>query len=680
MPTFTQANREMGIKTPLGEDVLLLKSMSGTERIGRLFSYDLELLSEDGNIAFKEIVGHKVTVWVSLPGGDKRYFNGYVSRFALVGADEEDRSIYHAVVVPWLWMLSRTADCRIFQNMKVPDIIQQVFQDAGFSDVDARLSGEYRMWEYCVQYRETDFNFVSRLMEQEGIYYFFEHQDDRHMLVLGDSLSAYKQSPGYEQVPFRQETRARVGEEYISTWTLEQRVQPGKYSIRDFDPLKPKLDLTSNLGMPADHPLSEYEIYDYPGEYVTPEEGQAYVRVRMEEQQAEQEIVEARSNVRGLHPGCTFKLVDFPREDQNREYLVLAATYEMHQGSFGTGRSDGGGAAFTCSFRGTESKRPWRPARTTPKPVIQGPQTAMVVGPSGEEIYTDEHGRVKVQFHWDREGKKDENSSCWIRVSQAWAGKNWGFVMLPRIGHEVIVEFMEGDPDRPIVTGRVYNGENVPPYSLPSNMTQSGVISRSSKGGNQDNFNEIRFEDLKGSEHVYIHAEKDETIVVENDKSEEVGHDEMIKIKNDRTETVSGNEDISVKKNRTDTVDKDETRSVGKNRKRDVGKDETVSIGENRSVSVGKDESRSIAKNQTISVGETLKITVGKDESIDVAKKLVITAGDEIVIKTGSAQIQMKKDGTIVLKGKDVKVDASGKINLKASSDVTVKGSKITNN
>jgi type VI secretion system secreted protein VgrG len=329
---------------------------------------------------------------------------------------------------------------------------------------------------------------------------------------------------------------------------------------------------------------------------------------------------------------------------------------------------------------------------------VQGPQTAMVVGPAGDEIYTDKYGRVKVVFHWDRRGqeKKDENSSCWIRVSSPWAGKAWGGIAIPRIGQEVIVDFLEGDPDQPIITGRVYNAEQPVPYELPANMTQTGIKSRSSKSGTPDNFNEIRFEDKKGEEQVFIHAEKNQDIEVEKDETHWVGHDrtktidndETTHVKHDRTETVDNNETITIGNNRTESVQKDESITIGKNRSESVGENETVSISGKRALTVDKAESISIgdsrtdqiSKNEDVSIGKNRQVSVGENDSLQVGKKLVLDAGDQITIQTGSASITMKKDGTISIKGKDITIDGSGKINVKASSDVVIKGSKVSQN
>jgi len=331
---------------------------------------------------------------------------------------------------------------------------------------------------------------------------------------------------------------------------------------------------------------------------------------------------------------------------------------------------------------------PYRPLRVTPKPRIWGTQTALVVGKSGEEIWTDKDGRVKLQFYWDRLGKKDENSSCWVRVSSLWAGKNWGAIHIPRLGQEVVVGFLEGDPDFPVVIGRLYNSEQVPPYGLPGNQTQSGIKSRSSKGGGTDNFNEIRFEDKKGGEELYIHAEKDKRVMVEHDRTESVGRNENITIGNDRTEGVGKNENITIGANRTESVGKDESVSVtknqslevGENRSRSVGKDESVSVSKNQTLDIGQNRTETVAKNEEVSVGENRTHNVAKNDALTVGKKLLIDVGDEITIKTGDASITMKKNGDIQIKGKEIKVVGSGKIGIKADSEVNIKGSKVTNN
>jgi type VI secretion system secreted protein VgrG len=694
----------MEITTPLGPDVLLFHAMHGREELSRVSEYQVDLLSLKSDININNILGKNVTIKLALQDDSIRHFNGYVTRFSQ-GAMHGKYRRYYATVRPWLWFLSRTSDSRIFQEMSVPDIVKKVFADHPTALVKDQLTGAYDTWTYCVQYRETDLNFVCRLMEQEGIYFFFTHDNGQHTLVMADSYSAHEACQG-DPVPFiAAEDVSRADIERIHTWTLTQEIQPGVYVHDDYDFERPSVQLQTKKAVVRQYTPSDYEIYDYPGEYLQKGEGEASAAVRIDEFAAQFETAHAAANVKAITVGSLFTMEKHPRDDQNREHLVVSATYDLEFSDY-EAMPERGGADYSCSFVAMSSQQQFRPKRLTPKPSVQGPQTAVVVGPNGEEIYTDKYGRVKVLFHWDREGEKarDENSSCWVRVSQPWAGKAWGGIAIPRIGQEVIVDFLEGDPDQPIITGRVYNAEQMPPYALPANMTQTGIKSRSTKGGSPDNFNEIRFEDLKGSEQLFIHAEKNQDIEVENDETHWVGHnrtktidnDEQVHVKHDRTETVDNNETITIGANRTESVGKNETISIAKNRSESVGEDESVSVGKKQSLTIGTDRTLSVGKNQSTtvgenrtedigkneesSVGENRKVTIGKDDGLQVGKKLLIGAGDEITIKTGSASIVMKKDGTITIKGKDITLDGSGKINVKASGNVVIKGSKITQN
>jgi type VI secretion system secreted protein VgrG len=671
---ITQKNREIGIETPLGEDVLLLASMSGTEQLGRPFEFELELASEDHQIKSADIVGQNVTVRLELSEAKTRYFNGCISRFTQAPATGGLAS-YRATVVPWLWFLTQTADCRIFSEMTVPDIIKKIFRKHGFTDFEDAMTGSYRIWEYCVQYRETDFNFVSRLMEQEGIYYFFNHKNGRHSLVLADSASAHQPYPDYTKIRYHPANMGVSNEDYISDWVFETRVQPGSYALNDFDFMNTKKDLQARVKVTRKNAAANFEIYDYPGEYTKASHGEDYARKRLDELQTRYEVVTASSNARGICTGCTFTLTEHPRKDQNREHLITSANYNIDAGEFYSDSRAAGGFVYSCSFTAINTMQPFRPPRITPKPSIPGPQTAMVTGPSGEEIYTDEYGRIKVQFHWDRYGETNENSSCWIRVAQIWAGKKWGAIYIPRIGQEVIVEFLEGDPDHPIITGRIYNGQSIPPYDLPGNKTMSTLKSSSSKGG--EGFNEIRFEDRKGSEQIFVHAEKDRDIVVENNETHSVG--------NDRKKSVGKNESTSIGDNRTENVGKSESITIGENRTESVGKNESISISENRdetvskneSINIGENRNETVGKNEEVSVGKNRQHTVGEKDMLSVGKERLVDAGDQIILKTGQASLVMKKDGTIQIKGNNITVSGSGKINIKADSDVNIKGSEV---
>jgi type VI secretion system secreted protein VgrG len=703
-------------------------------------------------------LGQSVTVELTLENDGVRYFNGIVSRFAR-GAGIGRHAVYRATVRPWIWLLSRTADCRIFQNMTVPDVIKKVFRDLGLTDFDDALSGSYRSWDYVVQYRETALSFVSRLMEQEGIYYYFRHESGKHTLVLADSYSAHSAATGYEEVPYFPPEADNLRErDHLTHWSASEQIQPGAYLINDFDFTRPKASLQAKSADPRDHAHADMEYYDYPGEYAEAGDGETYAKARLQALLAQYEQGEGQGSARGLSAGNLFKLTQFPLDDQNREYLIVATELQIQNALRESGMNVE--SRVNAEISAIESRVPYRAAQLTPKPIISGPQTAIVVGKAGEEIWTDQYGRVKVQFHWDRVGKSNENSSCWVRVAQLWAGGRWGGIHIPRVGQEVIVEFLEGDPDRPIITGRVYNGDNKPPYDLPANQTQSGIKSRSTKGGNPDNFNELRFEDKKGEEQVYVQAEKDlkiyakhdETRRIDNDRVKDIGKNETVTIGVDRTETVGSNEQITIGKNRTETVGANESITIGGDRTETVAKSETISIGTTRTetvgaaenvmiaaarmhsiggadvlnvgaahtvtvgaveaitvggvrtvnvgaaqminvagshsrmvgkddaVTVGGSRTVKVAKDETITVAGARKHSVSKDETLNVGKKLVINVEDEISIVTGKAAITLKKNGDIVIKGKNLSLDGSGKVNIKAGADATIKGSNVRHN
>jgi type VI secretion system secreted protein VgrG len=604
-----QAKGLIELSTTLGEDVLLFRSMSATEQLGGLFEYRLEMESTDEKVKFEDILGQSVTVRLTLHNDKERFFNGYVTRFSQVEA-EPDKSRYSAVVRPWLWFLTRTSDCRIFQEMTVPEVIEKVFADHDYAAFENKLSGSYRKWVYCVQYRETDFNFVSRLMEQEGIYYYFKHDKDKHTLILADAYSSHEAIPGYEEVPYFPPTANVVRDsDFFTSWSASQEVQPGAYTLTDFDFEKPKADLAVKSTASRKHDKAKLEIYDFPGEYLESGDGEQYVKTRLEEFQAQHELVNGAGNVRGLYSGGLFKLTKYPRDDRNREYLVVSASHRL-QGMAYASSAESAADQYTGSIVAMDSKQPYRPMRHTAKPTIQGPQTAMVVGKAGEEIWTDKYGRVKIQFHWDREGKEDENSSCWVRVAQVWAGKTWGGMQIPRIGQEVIVEFLEGDPDRPIITGRVYNADAMPPYALPDNQTQSGIKTRSTKGGTGENFNEIRFEDKKGEEELYIHAEKNHTNITENDRNEDVGANRSLKVGGNLKEEIKGNKESTVDTDHTEHIKGHDKVTV------DSGQELTVTAG-GRKVKITGDHERTVNGNEKVTINGPRQLSVAGTERFE---------------------------------------------------------------
>lgn len=578
MPSFDQSTRTISVNTELGPNVLLLANMSAKEHLSRLFEYELDLLSEQIDIRADDLLGKPATVALQLPSGGRRFFNGIFYQFAYVGWDGT-LARYRATLVPWLWFLSRSADCRIYQDQTVPDIVKSIFRNYGFTDFEERLSGSYRQWTYCVQYRETDLNFVQRLLEHEGIYYFFEHTDGKHTLVLADSRSAHSPTPGYEQVTFFSGDHITPhNEERIEDWCLAKEVRSGAFAHDSFDFTAPRKNLLALRNAPKGHALSGLEVFDYQGDYTETGDGEDYARIRLEERQTDYEIARASGNARGLTCGGLFTLKEHPRAALNREYLILSAHYQMHSDDFGTVDSSTGTVrVFQCSLSALDAQVPYRPPRMTPKPFVQGPQTAIVVGKAGEEIWTDKYGRIKVLFHWDRYGQGDEKSSCWVRVAQVWAGKGWGGIMIPRIGQEVIVDFLEGDPDQPICIGRVYNGDCMPPYPLPEKATVSTLKSNSSKGGG--GFNEIRLEDKKGSEQVFIHAERNEDVRVKKDAQEWIGNKRHLIVKSDQLEQVEGDKHLTVKGDQNEKVDGTVSLKVGMDLLQKVGTKHAVDAG-----------------------------------------------------------------------------------------------------
>ena len=688
--------RLVKLVTPLGE-ALLFNRLEGSDGLSRNGEYRVTVLSRRPDIKGDELLGKSVSVKVTTPRAGLREFNGLAVGFYQVGQQGRYHQ-YLIVVRPWTWLLTRTSDCKIFQDKTVRQIIEAVLADHPYADFEFQLAGQYTPWDYCVQYRESDFNFLARLMEQEGIHFFFRHHGGKHTLVIADGAQAHAAAAGYASLPFiePEATHARQ-EEGVRDWTHGSEIQPTRFIQRDFNFEKPRADLQADASpaRPLKHEhAARLDVFDYPGEYLERSEGQRIAAIRVEEMRHPFDQFSGESNALGLASGGLFKLMGHPRADQNQEYLITGADYRLEESPPESELA--ATELFSVRLQAIPSAQTYQPPRLTPKPIVQGPQTAIVVGKAGDEIHTDKYGRVKVQFHWDRYGQKDENSSCWIRVSHPWAGQNWGMIAIPRIGQEVIVEFLEGDPDRPIITGRVYNADQMPPWSLPANMTQSGILTRSTKGGNINTANAIRFEDKKGAEQLWIHAEKDQDIEVENDESHSVGHDrsksigndETVSVGNDRNESVTKNESVRIGANRTLSVGANASTSVGANRSLAVGADETHDVSGNRSRSVGKDESveiganlsEDVGKNVTLSIGENQSLSVGKDSKSQVGKKYYLEAGDELVLKTGDASITMKKDGTITIKGKDITVNGSGKIGVKASGDVVIKGAKIAEN
>jgi type VI secretion system secreted protein VgrG len=541
MATYTQEGGLFKIDTPLGSDVLLLRGFKGAEGISRLFRFELDLLSENSSISFPDIIGKNVTISLKQPDGSYRYLNGIISRFAQ-GATEEQFTSYTAEMVPWLWLLTRNADCRIFKNKSIPDIITQVFNDLGFNDYSNSLQDSYDPLQYCVQYRESSFSFVSRLMEQYGIYYFFKHDHGKHTLVLGDSPTTHSSCPGQSSIRYAT-VSGGPQQDVITGWQIEQELRAGKYSHQHYNFQTPSTSLMASEPTVYDvGGNSKYEIYDWPGEHLAKSAGQSLAKIRMQEVEAGHKVARGTSDCRMFISGYKFTLEEHPRKDMNTDYVLTEIQHTAFTDAYGTQRT-AEGESYSNTFTCIPLSVPYRPARVTERPAVHSLTPAVVIGPSGDEISTDQFGRIQVMFPWDRTGM----GTAWCRVAQPWAGNNWGAIFLPRIGQEVFVDFEEGYPDHPVIVGSVYNAQQMPPWSLPDKQNLSGWKTHSTKGGGDNDYNELSMDDSKGAELVYLRARKDMTVEVDNNETYYVDNDQRITIHNNRTETVEqGNDSITL--------------------------------------------------------------------------------------------------------------------------------------
>ncbi len=606
MPELTQTHRFLSFHSSLGEDVLVIERFKGEDALGRLFDYRVLALAADDTFDFDDLVGTSACVAMERASGKGeklRHFHGIVSQVNHTGYNLHGRGRYEITLVPWLWLLTRTSDCRIFQNLTVPEIIRKVF--AGIKGATHRfeLSGTYPTREYCVQYRETDFNFVQRLMEHEGIYYFWEHKEGAHTMVLCDNMASHKPSPGFAEIRYRAHGSGIQNDVQIHDWQVRRSVTPGKFTLNSFDFKTPNPSSNTRLLSRSDrshrHQQGDHEIYDNPGDYIDRADGERVAAIRREELQCQSHMVTCRTNARGLSCGGRFKAMEVPRKDQNKEHLITATTFEASAGNYDSATGTGADT-YECTLSGIPASGVFRSARNALPNKVEGPQTAIVCGPAGEEVWVDPYGRVKVQFLWDREGKFDAGSSCWIRVSQAWAGKSFGGMAVPRIGQEVIVDFLEGNPDRPIITGRVYNGASMPHASNagrdgkpgnvpPPDLSKAPMMTsfKSNSFGGSGGYNEITMNDTGGAEGLFFKAQKDEIHKVGNDREDDVGNDEK--------------------------------RKVGNNRSEEIGVDATE--------------------------------VVGNAKVIDVGNTLLIKAGTSITLQCGASTIHMNQAGFISITG-----------------------------
>ena len=617
---ISEAHRQIRMKTPLAADRVVFRSMRLIEEISTPYEMHLEMYSDDRSINFAEMLGHNVTVALDRSRGGPRFFNGFVTQFGFAGS-RGPRYIYKALVSPWLWFLSQTETCRIFHEESVVDIVKAIFRDNGFTDFKVEVNGSYPAYEYCVQYQETDLNFISRLLEKEGLFYYFVHENGSHTLVITDSTANLVTDDGYGEIelfaPDDFSTRRREG---IFSWRPRQSILPTTVTLNDFNFEKPDTSLQSQYNIPRDHAVANLEVYNYPGEYADAPEGERYSRTRLEAVQVNFEIATAEANARGLRAGYVFDLSNHPVESFNRKHVVVSANHELNGDSFESGGEDK--ETYFCTIGTIPADTPYRPRLRAQKPRIIGPQTAIVVNDTeGEEIEPDKYGRVKVLFHWSRK----EQSSCWVRVSQAWAGAEWGGMSIPRAGHEVVVEFINGDPDRPIITGRVYNANAMPPYPPHEKPTITTFKTNSSKGGG--GFNEIRLDDKKGNENVFIHAEKDVDLRTKNIRRELVANEVHTR--------------------------------VGKKEFRDVGEELHETVGDFMRQSVGQDIHIDAGMNILESAGGEYIVNAGTNAHLKVGVNTVIESGAGLTLKVGGSFITINSGG-IFISGPMVMINSGG--------------------
>jgi len=681
----------MRLTTPLGSDALLLTDLTVREGISQLFQIHVDAIApNEQDVAFDKLLGQEASIEMLLPKEKKkRFFHGIVARVGQGGRDETFTT-YRLEIVPRFWLLTRRWNSRIFQQMSVPDILKKVLPGL---DVTFEIQGTFEPRDYCVQYRESDFNFASRLMEEEGIYYFFKHTQSGHNMVVANTPQSHSDMPEQSTVIFDELGGGNREEMRAFSWGKLQELRSGKYTLFDHSFELPDKHLDADRTIidsvevgTVTHKLKvggndQMEIFDFPGEYAQRFDGidpngverpsdlqkifqdnKRTVAVRMEQEAVPGLIIQGSSNCRNFTAGHKFTLDR--HFNANGSYILTAVTHVARQGGF---RSDGGNFEYSNNFVCIPAALPFRPQRTSLKPVIQGTQTAVVVGPPNEEIFTDKYGRVKVQFHWDREGKKDVNSSCWVRVGQASAGTQWGSFFWPRIGHEVLVAFLEGDPDSPIIVGSVYNFNNMPPYTLPGHNTRSGIKTRSTLKGNDQNFNEIRFEDKKGSEEIYIHAETNLNTVVENNETHKVGFSK--KDKGDQTVEVFNNQTLKV--GTAQSSQGNQTVEIWKDRDVTIktGNDTLLIEQGNMSVtlSMGNQDTKLKMGNQstTLDMGNlntTLKMG-NQTTKLDLGASST-EAMQAIEFKVGQSSIKIDQMG-VTIKGMMVKVEGTVQTSVK---------------
>ncbi|TCC07120.1 type VI secretion system tip protein VgrG [Kosakonia quasisacchari] len=650
------------ITATLPVEGLLFWKLTGREALSESFTLALTVLGTDARADRSKLLGQSVTVNIPTQGMGTRHINGKITRVAVSAVELSGTryAVYQLTVEPDLWPMKRDRNLRIFQGQTAPQIVKTLLGEYQVN-VEDKLTGSYRTWDYCVQYQESSLDFISRLMELEGIAYHFRHEADRHVLVLTDAATEHQPFSGYETIPYHQTpSGGSTDEEGISQWALEDSVTPGIYSLDDYDFRKPNAWLFQARQNPASPQPGSIDVYDWPGRFVEHGHGEYYARIRQERWQVEHQQIQGTATAIGVAPGNTFSLYNAPFFSDNGEYLTTEANYFFEENRYASG-SDGE-TIHRIDFTVIPSSVVFRPAAVTAWPKTYGPQTAKVVGPQGESIWTDKYGRVKVKFHWDRLAKGDDTSSCWVRVSSAWAGQGFGGVQIPRVGDEVVIDFINGDPDRPIVTGRVYNESSMPPWSLPGDSTRMGFMTRS-KDGSKDNASYLFFEDRAGSEAVELHSEKDMKVSVENDKTVNIDGNRTTTILKEQKDDVTGDASFHYRAKRTTTVDEAETTTFNNSQT------ETIKNGRTLNITSGGDIVN-IKGDRIIDIDGTNLHHVTKlvTEKFDQGQETTIVAGGKRETISGDVNVNIKGDWTQIIE--------SGKTFISSPNEITIKSDK----
>ncbi|WP_420857733.1 type VI secretion system Vgr family protein [Marivivens marinus] len=709
---FGQDTRLARLHTALGGDVLVLRRFGGVERLNGLFEFRVEALSDNPEIDFDELLGTHATVEIKTIAGDPRFFDGIITTARWAGTGEQGVK-YEFMLRPWFWIASKRRQQRIFHEKTAPEIIEEVLGAySGSGTVQNNLKNSYDALEYTVQYGESDFDFVCRMMERFGINYHFEHDQMDHKMVLTDNVDDLPEVPGATREFIPNDTKVHGEGEHFWSWQPERNFVTGSMRLTDYNFKTPDAMMEVDRTSEAAYESGQLEGYDFPGKYLDSGGGKGVVALRLDQEQGADQRHRAIGDCVSVSAGSRVSIkAQYLDAIDGKTFVCLKAEHYYEADAYGSGGGSGSGTSYTGNYVFVQDDSPVVPLRRTPTPVIVGPQTAVVVGDG--EIDCDEFGRVLVLFHWDLA----KANSMRVRSSQSWAHKGWGGITIPRIGMEVIVEFLNGDPDMPIITGHVYNGKNMPPYELPANKTRTSFKTKSHQA---EGFNEIRFEDEGGKEEIFIHAQKDRNEKTLNNWSERtdnnfvqsVGHNKSVEVKNNHAESIGGNMTLSVgpsgigsiissaqagmaegigsiadalgmpgspgEGNLIITVEKSRSQTIGTESSTTVGINSSLTVGKAISETAGISREISVGKTMSTSVGKTLSLDVGEEASETVGKKKTITVGDELAIVVGKASIIMKKDGTIQLKGKDITVDGSGNVDIKSAKDMTVNGGKNT--